>query len=285
MGIDDKLRSKNGNTVRYFLTDHLGSTVALADASGAIVSSTSYDSFGNAASSIPTSYQYTGREYDADTGLYYYRNRWYDPETGRFISEDPIGFAGGDINLYGYVGNNPHGYIDPFGLAPCSSNDPCNLSGDEKDKRIKQCKAIRELLRREKAEGTGPAAYISTVTEYFPAFNRKTKKTPDQGSTMLEGLNNRNYGNLIINGKEFDIDWFVDANRFTGPFSRVLGPAVYVVGKSLWSSTNYVLGRPQTYYLPWEDPGELEAVLALTRGKKFSDLFDDKWFKEYCSCE
>ena len=129
MGIDDKLRSKKGNVVRYFLTDHLGSTEALTDASGAIVLSTSYDSFGNATSNIPTSYQYTGREYDADTGLYYYRNRWYDSETGRFISEDPIGFAGGDINLYGYVGNNPHGYIDPFGFWRCSSNDPPGSSG------------------------------------------------------------------------------------------------------------------------------------------------------------
>ena len=101
---------------RYFLTDHLGSTEALADSSGAIVSSTTYDSFGNATSSIATSYQYTGIEYASDTGLYYYRNRWYDPEIGLFISEDPIGFAGGDVNLYGYVGNNPHGYIDPFGF-------------------------------------------------------------------------------------------------------------------------------------------------------------------------
>ena len=140
LGIDDKLRSKNGTTIRYFLTDHLGSTEALTDASGTITSSTSYDSFGNAipkqaagsaasgagnaAPNVATSYRYTGREYDADTGLYYYRNRWYDPEIGRFISEDPIGFAGGDVNLYGYVGNNPHGYIDPFGFWRCAPTDP-----------------------------------------------------------------------------------------------------------------------------------------------------------------
>ena len=48
LGIDDKLRSKNVTTARYFLTDHLGSTVAITDASGKITSSTSYDSFGNA---------------------------------------------------------------------------------------------------------------------------------------------------------------------------------------------------------------------------------------------
>ena len=101
------------------MTDHLGSTVALADTNGTITSSTSYDSFGNATSNIPTSYQYTGREYDADIGLYYYRNRWYDPEVGRFISEDPIGFAGGDINLYGYVGNNPQNFVDPSGNYQC----------------------------------------------------------------------------------------------------------------------------------------------------------------------
>ena len=142
LGIDDKLRSKNGTTVRYFLTDHLGSTEALTDANGAITSSTTYDSFGNAASSIPTSYQYTGREYDADTGLYYYRNRWYDPEIGRFISEDPVGFAGGDINLYSYVGNNPLSFIDPFGYSACSRQ-----KGEQKqDKQRKLPKCIRDYL-------------------------------------------------------------------------------------------------------------------------------------------
>ena len=43
--------------------------------------------------------------------------RYYDPQVGRFISEDPIGFAGGDLNLYVYVKNNPIMFIDPFGLA------------------------------------------------------------------------------------------------------------------------------------------------------------------------
>jgi hypothetical protein len=43
------------------------------------------------------------------------RNRWYDPQTGRFLSQDPIGLAGG-VNLYAYAGNNPTSYSDPFGL-------------------------------------------------------------------------------------------------------------------------------------------------------------------------
>jgi uncharacterized protein RhaS with RHS repeats len=45
------------------------------------------------------------------------RNRWYDPQTGRFLSQDPIGLAGG-VNLYAYAGNNPASFSDPFGLCP-----------------------------------------------------------------------------------------------------------------------------------------------------------------------
>jgi len=43
------------------------------------------------------------------------RARYYDPEVGRFVSEDPIGFEGGDVNLYAYVGGNPVLRIDPLG--------------------------------------------------------------------------------------------------------------------------------------------------------------------------
>jgi len=49
-------------------------------------------------------------------GLLYMRARYYDPEVGRFISEDPMGFDGGDVNLYVYASNNPILYSDPLGL-------------------------------------------------------------------------------------------------------------------------------------------------------------------------
>jgi len=66
--------------------------------------------------SCPNSYAYTGREWDAEAGLYYYRARWYDSKIGRFMSEDPIGFESGDVNLFRYVGNSPINRIDPSGL-------------------------------------------------------------------------------------------------------------------------------------------------------------------------
>ena len=41
----------------------------------------------------------------------------YEPSTGRWMSEDPIAFSGGDVNLYRYVGNDATGATDPTGLA------------------------------------------------------------------------------------------------------------------------------------------------------------------------
>jgi len=105
-GIDNKLRLTDSRLSAtgplYFLHDHLGSTTALTNSLGVVVSQINYDSFGNpSASANLTRYTYTGREFDSDTGLYYYRARWYDPQVGRFISEDPIGLSGG-INQFAY---------------------------------------------------------------------------------------------------------------------------------------------------------------------------------------
>ena len=59
------------------------------------------------------SLQYTGREND-NTGLYFYRARYYDPQLKRFITQDPIGLAGG-LNGYSYVYGDPLQYTDPTG--------------------------------------------------------------------------------------------------------------------------------------------------------------------------
>jgi RHS repeat-associated protein len=53
---------------------------------------------------------------DDDTGLIRFGYRDYAPTTGRWTARDPIGFAGGDTNLYGYVTNNPIIFIDVLGL-------------------------------------------------------------------------------------------------------------------------------------------------------------------------
>jgi hypothetical protein len=53
----------------------------------------------------------------------YYRARYYNPTTGRFLSEDPMGFAGSGTNLYAYARNNPISNRDPLGLCSCNGGN------------------------------------------------------------------------------------------------------------------------------------------------------------------
>ena len=123
-----------------FLTDPVGSVIALTSPSGNVQTEYSYEAFGKTsiagvANSNP--YQYTGREFD-ETGIYYYRARYYHPQLARFISEDPFQlstlhvnandeirpaisgvFFGERIvsaNLYSYAEDSPILYNDSFGL-------------------------------------------------------------------------------------------------------------------------------------------------------------------------
>jgi RHS repeat-associated protein len=59
---------------------------------------------------------FAGGLHDVDTDLVRFGYRDYDPDVGRWTAKDPIFFAGGDTDIYGYVTGNPINRIDPFGL-------------------------------------------------------------------------------------------------------------------------------------------------------------------------
>ena len=103
----------------WYLVDRLGSVGVITDSTGAAIDRINYDGYGNiiaeANPSASDRYLFTGREFDRVTGLQYNRARYYDPSTGRWTTEDPIGLAGGDTNLYRYVEDNPTDLSDPTG--------------------------------------------------------------------------------------------------------------------------------------------------------------------------
>jgi RHS repeat-associated protein len=59
---------------------------------------------------------FQGREYIKELGIYDYRHRIYDPGLGHFLQRDPIGFDGGDANLFRYCHNDLINFGDPMGL-------------------------------------------------------------------------------------------------------------------------------------------------------------------------
>jgi RHS repeat-associated protein len=114
---------KGGSTYR-FVTDQLGSVRLVVNvANGNIEQEWSYDAWGNATlESAPTTvdfqpFGYAGGLYDHDTGLVRFGARDYDPEIGRWLSKDPIGFNGGQPNLYAHVSGDPVNYVDLTGAS------------------------------------------------------------------------------------------------------------------------------------------------------------------------
>jgi RHS repeat-associated protein len=118
--IDEILaRWRPGQGTAWYLTDHLGTVRDILSAAGQIINHIDYDAFGRILTQTNSAagdrFTFQGREFDAATGLYYYRARYYDPLLKRFLSEDPLGFAAGDANLYRFVGNRPVIASDPTG--------------------------------------------------------------------------------------------------------------------------------------------------------------------------
>ena len=99
------------------ISDYLGTPMQAYDKDGNKVWEQELDIYGRQrkrpSSFIPFKYQ--GQYEDAETGLYYNRFRYYDPNAGSYISQDPIGLAGGNPTLYGYV-NDINTYLDVLGL-------------------------------------------------------------------------------------------------------------------------------------------------------------------------
>jgi len=110
--------------IAFYQCDHLGTPQELTDHEGKVAWSAQYKAWGQAKEAISEAahgtrirnpVRFQGQYFDEETGLHYNRYRYYDPDGARYLTQDPIGLAGG-FNLYRYVGN-PVNLIDPLGLS------------------------------------------------------------------------------------------------------------------------------------------------------------------------
>ncbi|WP_183139144.1 RHS repeat domain-containing protein, partial [Pseudomonas syringae group genomosp. 7] len=116
----DEKEGEVENKVYYFHTDQIGTPLEMTDTEGQIVWQAKYRAWGAVeklvVDEVEQNLRFQGQYFGIETGLHYNTFRYYDPEIGRFITQDPIGLAGG-FNLYQYA-PNPSSWVDPWGWMP-----------------------------------------------------------------------------------------------------------------------------------------------------------------------
>jgi RHS repeat-associated protein len=123
------------NNPLYYLSDALGSTVAITNMNAGIIDNNRFAPYGEPLSPVAKNsrltnspWGYTGESHDIEAGLVYLRARYYEPGTSRFIQQDSYPYFG-EIedpltrNLYIYVSGNPLSYIDSSGHYMVAEND------------------------------------------------------------------------------------------------------------------------------------------------------------------
>jgi RHS repeat-associated protein len=206
---------------QYQLTDHLGTVRGIAQrvggaSSATLVNAVQYDAFGKVTSQSNATNQphhgFAGRDIEPVGGLTYNRNRYYSTSSGRFISQDPIGFAAGDANLYRYVGNESTMYTDPSGLAKAGSGHhyvPQELWGGFTEEVTKIWDASNARIHHKyynfhdgsTINGVSHDAYNNAVRNEMNTFLKGKPMTPELAQKFLEriqGTKNQGTKNKVI---------------------------------------------------------------------------------------
>ena len=115
----------DSGALHYVHTGYRCEPKAVTNAAGTVIWKAIYEPFGKATVdedpdgngvSYTLNVRLPGQYYDSETGHHYNYMRNYAPDLGRFLTTDPIGFAGKDLNLYAYCWNDPVNWVDPTGL-------------------------------------------------------------------------------------------------------------------------------------------------------------------------
>jgi len=116
-----------------YITDALGSVVALTNESGSVAARYDYAPYGeliDSSGTVDNPWRFASGYFDEETDLYKFGTRYYDPSLGRWTQQDPV--KGNlpspmSLNLYLYVQCDPINSVDPTGRS-CSGEEALALA-------------------------------------------------------------------------------------------------------------------------------------------------------------
>jgi RHS repeat-associated protein len=163
----------SGGVTYRIISDRLGSPVLVVNTlSGAVMEQIAYDEFGKILKDTNPGFQpfgFAGGLYDQDTKLVRFGARDYDPNAGRWTVKDPLLFAGGDANLYGYVLNDPINLRDPAGTSDYLPDGGTPAPGSTPT-----------------PDGGTPAVDTSSWTDHLPDWVKETWDTIQEAKEVKE---------------------------------------------------------------------------------------------------
>ena len=218
-----------GDKAYSIITDYLGTPAEMYDAEGIKTWQAEFDIYGKFRTFAGRSlndcpFLYQGQYLDSETELVYNRYRYYDSSTGAYISQDPIGLAGGNPTLYGYVFDS-NIEIDPLGLkkyivyqAPVldANGKPTgkvytgrtsgadDMTREQILNRRKSNHHRKDIGRLRPIFETDNYKAVRGAEHYYIEEARKTGKAADQ----IAGISDRNFEK---NGKKLKGDEYMEA--------------------------------------------------------------------------
>ena len=245
-GIDNPLAMTvygDSTNTYYYLTDHLGSVLALTDEDGQLVEAYEYDAFGRirvfdsdfeeiSESAYGNRITFQGREYSWATGLYYFRARWYEPVTGRWLSKDPIGISGG-LNQYSFLAGSPVVYVDPTGLS-----------------RRRRGPAVERYIQQSGALGNARAATRTSASNLGSSL-QNARNLPEHIRRSAESALRRADTPILVDrterGRQAALDHYLEMQRTLNELNDLVGgycpsPLLQTGGHTIRADTARQLG-------------------------------------------
>src|SRR5258706_9534158 len=231
---------KDASGLQYFLTDHLGSVVAVTNSSGTLTSQQRYLPFGQERADVgtiaQTDYGYTGQRDDSYIKLLDFNFRWMDPLLGRFVSPDdivPDPANPQSLNRYSYVMNEPTKLYDPTGHDPWGCDD-------------KTVVCDRKYIRDRNGVIGG---------KEVPAEGRQATNTSDGVGPNDSVHDTRDEHNIYLRNQQTgDYYWEFEGDNPVSYFTIILNVRKWFLANSDWYPT--ALGKM------WNQPPDVQTVLS-----------------------